>query len=1794
MAMPRTGAGSSRSLEARVLASFRQRESLSRNRVVVVCSARSTGKKAEGTTSRFHPGELEGEQCHSHGETSLIGVYSKLRGVGAATNNEEEQRELVEQSRGLVMDICNDHTFAAESFVQDPTLRESLIDKIKSECHELIEYVVAAKRFHLEINARSKDRVISFGEKLSCLFMTTLLQDTGVDAEYVDLCDALHCDSPGGLLDAGFYKATAAAFASKIAACEHRVPVVTGFFGNVPGSLIDGDIGRGYTDLCAALCAVGLGAEELQVWKEVDGIFTADPSKVPTARLLTTITPSEAAELTFYGSEVIHHLTMDQVIRAQPPIPIRIKNVKNPRGNGTIVLPDPGMSAGRQLHRTRPSQTHLDRLTGKPKRPTAVTIKDHITVINVHSNKRSISHGFFARVFSILDRHSISVDLISTSEVHVSLAIHAGSAEVDAFNKARDELAECGDVSVLSEMAILSLVGADMKNMIGVAGMMFSTLGEHNVNIEMISQGGTLTTSPRSLRSLAVSASDLSNRTTAKLSRPGKANNASTTHATGLKLPDMYKSKGGAAHRGSSILSALKATEMLDARSNLPAEILVAILDYLPIADQMRFARASRRMQEMVYDDTRWVSRLRSMECWNEREARQRFEDFVRRRREAAERAKSASLQANGAAPKPTTTTLFDASIEEQKQQKATSEVQDGFETMTIGAPARDPQQDPAAYLDVFKKVKSIRGGARQEYGKIYGALAPFYFDVVKARSHADPIIFQAFRDPETQARMLSNLLRFSKSDWSEGCGPRSDKLKSMISIFEGAVLREFEQGYEFWDVDGRMKRYAHVLHSLNGARTGIDLFVQKHPIFDDRQLTLNPMDCLNQGTVDGISLEPSRLFFEMLLAKVNDQSDVIERIFPEPVEVFWALLDRVREDIIMEYTTPLFDEAHERSIASYLKAVSGIFEQTYLFFQSVKPPSGFEGDLDEKAKEFTLRVFEPHFDLYTQEELDFFTKQADTEVANWDRKLSEQDSSLESFYMSNINRSADKKDFLSSFKKVIMMPVTVLPSFPMGSPFGTSKPAATGAPASTTGLTPQPSRPTTPGLSTLDGKHSPLPEKAPTDELEAKAALMTSKLEGIKSLFSIEVALKLVHAAKASLGRMSPFIRLGGQTGEEAKEQCANIFVVLLRILGQKHVKTGFDMAVAHLSHYNPREVSDHNQSGVAPLVTFIELVNVGDLISQMIDVFYEQQLSTPKIADKNDFLDPAGLAKKKFEQMLDESVAAGLNKGIDVLMDEVEYLHGTTQSPTDYNPPPAGTAPDKRASVLGGPAAAEMDIGPTETAKRIVDLVSSHTRMLVGTTDKSMLDVFNGEVGLRLFTAICKHLKRQRVSTDGAIKLIADMNLYSDYVRTLRNNDLLPYFRALRELSQIYLIDPAHAKEMATVIADGDRFAGVFRAEEVYEYAQRRADWYQVKTRVERAMYGLECVVMLQHRTRLHPLTKVELAGDLGAPVGPLVLGLAGAALEVGNHLLLAAALAGEVLLAAVLEHLAGGDALLGVEGEGADEQVDAVGADGAEAHLEPVLAADGVLAGDGVLGELGDARPVVVGGGADGLADHLDLVQLVVAGHVGGAEDELGEDGADGPDVDGAAVVLGAEEQLRGSVPAGDDVGRHVLVGVGEAAGQTEIGELDLAVRGDEQVVGLDIAVQDETLVAEPDGAGEHAHPGLDVGGAVADVVGVADEHLEVAEGQVLEHEVEVLVLGGEDAEQGDDVGVAQLLEVLELAHGVGRHALGVLLLNLDLLDGDERRRLGAQVAEEDDGVGTLTELLACTRRPPKGVS
>lgn len=377
----------------------------------------------------------------------------------------------------------------------------SFTEEVNLECETLTKILESAQHLE-EVTSRAEDKIIAKGEKLSCRYMAALLNDRGTPAQFVDLCDVITFVNPKKGLNEQFYADLAASLAREVAACGNKVPVITGFFGNVPGGILN-SIGRGYTDLCAALVAVGVKAKELQIWKEVDGIFTADPRKVPTAALLPSVTPSEAAELTFYGSEVIHPFTMEQVIRAR--IPIRIKNVMNPRGAGTIIFPDnlkalESHSPLRDgLFRTRSSS--LLSALNTPKRPTAVTIKHNIVVLNVHSNKRTRAHGFLMNIFSILDRWHLSVDLISSSEVHVSMALHSESALLSGGGEdeykiqdkdlqgAVNDLGELGAIDIVPDMAIVSLVGKQLKNMIGISGKFFSVLGNNNINIEMISQG---------------------------------------------------------------------------------------------------------------------------------------------------------------------------------------------------------------------------------------------------------------------------------------------------------------------------------------------------------------------------------------------------------------------------------------------------------------------------------------------------------------------------------------------------------------------------------------------------------------------------------------------------------------------------------------------------------------------------------------------------------------------------------------------------------------------------------------------------------------------------------------------------------------------------------------------------------------------------------------------------------------------------------------------------------------------------------------------------------------------------------------------------------------------------------------------------------------------------------------------------------------------------------------------------------------------------------------------------------
>ncbi|HJM06723.1 MAG TPA: aspartate kinase, partial [SAR324 cluster bacterium] len=228
------------------------------HKVIVVVSAMSSYTKAEGTTSRL----LEAGNLAING-----GPFFRVL-------------DLVEQS----------HFKALEEAISDTVIMEEVKEYIHEELRSLKAFLEAIHVIH-EISPRSQDLIIGTGERLSARLLSGVLKSYGIDSTYTDLSQCVEENlSPN---NGEFYSLCQQAFRKKLPENQNDVPVITGFFGFVSGGIIN-RIGRGYSDLTAALIAAEMQAEELQVWKEVDGIFSADPRKVPTASVLDAISPSEA------------------------------------------------------------------------------------------------------------------------------------------------------------------------------------------------------------------------------------------------------------------------------------------------------------------------------------------------------------------------------------------------------------------------------------------------------------------------------------------------------------------------------------------------------------------------------------------------------------------------------------------------------------------------------------------------------------------------------------------------------------------------------------------------------------------------------------------------------------------------------------------------------------------------------------------------------------------------------------------------------------------------------------------------------------------------------------------------------------------------------------------------------------------------------------------------------------------------------------------------------------------------------------------------------------------------------------------------------------------------------------------------------------------------------------------------------------------------------------------------------------------------------------------------------------
>ena len=327
----------------------------------------------------------------------------------------------------------------------------------------LAELAVLLKGVSLvkELTPRTLDYVVSFGERLSTRLIAAYFTKAGVPTEQHDAFDIgmITDDRFGGAQPLAEADAEIKRHVSRMT----KVPLVTGYIGKTRTGDIT-TLGRNGSDYTATILGAAIGAEEVQIWSDTDGIMTADPRLAPGARPIEQLTFEEASELAYYGGKVLHPATIVPAIRRK--IPVRALNTFKPEHPGTTILP-----------------TIAQNPTG------AKSIAHHLGnyIVNISSSRMLMGHGFLARIFDVFARHKIVVNMVATSEVSVSVTTDSGKN----LDVAQRELDQIGDVTIEKDRAIICVVGEGLKFTPGVAGDVFGSLKEAGVNVLMISQGAS-------------------------------------------------------------------------------------------------------------------------------------------------------------------------------------------------------------------------------------------------------------------------------------------------------------------------------------------------------------------------------------------------------------------------------------------------------------------------------------------------------------------------------------------------------------------------------------------------------------------------------------------------------------------------------------------------------------------------------------------------------------------------------------------------------------------------------------------------------------------------------------------------------------------------------------------------------------------------------------------------------------------------------------------------------------------------------------------------------------------------------------------------------------------------------------------------------------------------------------------------------------------------------------------------------------------------------------------------------
>lgn len=358
-----------------------------------------------------------------------------------------------------IREIENLHRNLIKNFWGEKKTQDEIMKFIDTQLNSVTKIVINKERGGKEF----LDKLISFGEIMSSYIITQVLISKGTKATQVVATDLIVTNNNFGsaeiLLEPtkkNIKKVLRPLLKAGI------VPVVTGFIGSTKNGQIT-TLGRGGSDYTASIIGFCLKAAEIQIWTDVDGIFTSDPRLVENAKPLPTVSFKEASELAAFGAKVLHPRTIKLTIEAN--IPVKVLNTFNPDAAGTLI------------------QEEIKNLPSIR----AVAFKRSITLVNIYSTEMLLQKGFLVRIFKIFAKHSISIDLVSVSEVSVSVTLDEGRN----LKKTVEELSRFANVSVVKGLGMVSLIGEGITSSSHIIKQIFGILHKEKILTRMVSLGAT-------------------------------------------------------------------------------------------------------------------------------------------------------------------------------------------------------------------------------------------------------------------------------------------------------------------------------------------------------------------------------------------------------------------------------------------------------------------------------------------------------------------------------------------------------------------------------------------------------------------------------------------------------------------------------------------------------------------------------------------------------------------------------------------------------------------------------------------------------------------------------------------------------------------------------------------------------------------------------------------------------------------------------------------------------------------------------------------------------------------------------------------------------------------------------------------------------------------------------------------------------------------------------------------------------------------------------------------------------